>query len=89
MTAKQKRSVRKELVFAKVKCEEINKLSKISSKSIIVTKISHFREVAKHRKKFIDDNSRNMPEKADCVKSIAGEKREFLQIICQHCTRSL
>ena len=58
-----------------------NKLSKIKSKSIIVTKISSFREVAKHRKKVIefmerDDNSRNMPGKADCVKSIAGERRQ-------------
>ena len=58
-----------------------NKLSKITSKSIIVTKISCFREVAKHRKKVIefmerDDNSRNMPGKADCVKSIAGERSQ-------------
>ena len=58
-----------------------NKLSKITSKSIIVTKISSFREVAKHRKKVIefmerDDNSRNMPGKADCVKSIAGERSQ-------------
>ena len=56
-----------------------NKLSKIKSKSIIVTKISSFREVAKHRKNVIEfvereDNSRNVPEKADCVKSIAGER---------------
>ena len=44
-----------------------NKLSKITSKSIIVTKISRFREVAKHRKKIIEFMS---------VKSIAGERSQ-------------
>ena len=52
-----------------------NKLSKSTSKSIIVAKISRFREVAKHKKNVIEfmerDNTRNMPGKADCVKSIA------------------
>ena len=51
------------------------------SKSIIVTKISHFREVAKHEKKVIefmerDDNSRLKPGKVDCVKSIAGQRSQ-------------
>lgn len=56
-----------------------NKMTKLNSKSVNIKKISHSRELAKNREKVIvflerDDNSRNIPGKADFVKSKAGMK---------------
>lgn len=58
-----------------------NKLSKVSSKSVAVSKVRRIRERARHEHKIVqfmerDDNSRNMPGKADCVKSKQGEKNQ-------------
>jgi len=71
-----------------------NKRLKIMSKSVIVTKVGRFREVTKHGKNVTefmerDDNSRNMPGKVGCVKSIAGERSKktiptgYLSTLCQ------
>lgn len=58
-----------------------NKIAKVDTKCIDIQKISRCREIAAQRNRVIafferDDNSRNMPGKADCVKSIDGTKSQ-------------
>ena len=58
-----------------------NTMAKVSAKSLNIKKLRRSREVAKHREKVTafferDDNSRNMPGKADYVKPKTGEKTQ-------------